>query len=119
MFTINPRDTKPIFEQIVDQVASLIVSGVLKAHDQLPAVRTLAKELGINPNTVAKAYNECESQGLIFSLPGKGSFVSETSAGVQRMQSQAFETFRVATEQLIDLGVDYSTIIDFLKGAFE
>ena len=75
LITIDYRDRKLIYEQIVDNVKALILRGDLHRDDPLPSVRTLARELGINPNTIQKAYTELERQGVIASLSGRGSIV--------------------------------------------
>ena len=75
LITIDYRDRKLIYEQLVDNVKELILRGDLKRDDFLPSVRSLAKELGINPNTIQKAYQELERQGIIASLSGRGSIV--------------------------------------------
>ncbi len=75
MITIDYRDRKLIYEQLIDNVKALILRGDLKKDDFLPSVRSLAKELGINPNTIQKAYAELERQGIIASLSGRGSVV--------------------------------------------
>ena len=64
MFQINTASGVPIYEQLIHNVTRLTDSGVLKPHDRLPSVRSLAVELGINPNTVAKAYRELETRGF-------------------------------------------------------
>lgn len=79
MFIINLQGKSSIYEQIRDQILRYIKLGVLKADDKLPSVRQLAVELGINPNTVQKAYQELENQGYIYTLPKKGAFVSNIS----------------------------------------
>ena len=79
MFIINLQGKSSIHEQIRDQILRYIKLGVLKADDKLPSVRQLAVELGINPNTVQKAYQELENQGYIYTLPKKGAFVSNIS----------------------------------------
>jgi GntR family transcriptional regulator len=76
MFELDLRSRKPIYEQLVEKLKQLIISEVLKADEQLPSVRTLAGELTINPNTIQKAYRELESQGYIYSVKGRGSFVN-------------------------------------------
>ncbi|RIW38461.1 GntR family transcriptional regulator [Bacillus salacetis] len=76
MFELDLRSRKPIYEQLVDKLKELIINEVLVADEQLPSVRTLAGELTINPNTIQKAYRELESQGYIYSVKGRGSFVS-------------------------------------------
>ena len=78
MFLIDQRSRKPIYEQIVDNVKNLIISGSLKRNDQLPSVRQLAQELSINPNTIQRAYAELEREGVTYSLKGRGSFVGSS-----------------------------------------
>ena len=65
MISLNYRDARPIYEQIKNGLKRLIVTGALKEGDKLPAVRSLATELAINPNTIQKAYNELENEGYI------------------------------------------------------
>lgn len=76
MFAIDLTSRIPIYEQIYQKIVSLIINGTLAENDQLPSVRSLAKSTGVNPNTVSKAYLELERNGIIYSVPGRGSFVS-------------------------------------------
>lgn len=76
MFQLNVRDKRPLYEQIKDNMKSLIISGVLKPDQQIPSVRELAQSLTINPNTIQKAYKDLESEGFIYSVRAKGSFVT-------------------------------------------
>ena len=76
MFQINTRSSVPIYEQLRSRVTEMVAAGVLRPDDGLPSVRALAGELGINPNTVQKAYAALESEGIIYQIPGRGSFVS-------------------------------------------
>jgi GntR family transcriptional regulator len=75
MVTLNYRDARPIYTQIVDGFREQIAAGVLQPGDKLPSVRELAGSLTINPNTIQRAYRELEAQGWIASVAGKGSFV--------------------------------------------
>lgn len=77
MLTVNFSSRTPVYQQLYDDVVRLTSLGVLKSHTKLPPVRTLATELGINPNTVQKAYKMLEMDGYIYSTVGRGSFVSE------------------------------------------
>ena len=79
MFELDVRSRKPIYEQLVERLKELIITEILKTDEQLPSVRTLAQQLTINPNTIQKAYRELEVQGYIYSIKGKGSFVSPAS----------------------------------------
>ena len=77
MFTINYQSPTPVYKQLYENVIRLVSFGALKPNDKLPPVRTLAGELGINPNTVSKAYSMLENDGYIYSAVGRGSFISE------------------------------------------
>ncbi|MBU8878054.1 GntR family transcriptional regulator [Bacillus sp. FJAT-29790] len=79
MFELDVRSRKPIYEQLVERLKEMVITEVLKTDEQLPSVRTLAQQLTINPNTIQKAYRELETQGYIYSIKGKGSFVSPAS----------------------------------------
>ena len=76
MFELDVRSRKPIYEQLMNQMKDLIIMEVLKENERLPSVRALAQELTINPNTIQKAFKQLEMEGFIYTLPGKGSFVS-------------------------------------------
>lgn len=76
MFSIDLTSRIPIYEQIYQKIINLIINGTLAENDQLPSVRSLAKSTGVNPNTVSKAYQELERNGIIYSVPGRGSFIS-------------------------------------------
>ena len=69
------KSGKPVYLQIVDQVRSAAAAGAIKAGEPLPSIRPLAEELRVNRNTVAKAYAELESQGIIETIAGKGCFL--------------------------------------------
>ncbi|MBE6861093.1 MAG: GntR family transcriptional regulator [Ruminococcus sp.] len=77
MFSIDLMSRVPIYEQIYKKIIELIINGTLKENDQIPSVRSLAKEAGVNPNTVSKAYQELERNGVIYSLTGRGSFIAK------------------------------------------
>ena len=74
--TVDYRDRRPIYEQLVGNVCDLILRGILQPDEQLPSVRALAAALGINPNTIQKAYAELERRGVSYSLPGRGNFIA-------------------------------------------
>lgn len=104
MIRLNYRDSRPIYEQIVDGIRRLLVSNVLKPGDKLPTVRGLASELAINPNTIQRAYRELEAEGYIYSIPGKGSFVAERSdVDIGRIR-QLLSQFDEAVTELSYLG---------------
>lgn len=77
MLLINLNGKESIFEQIKTQIIRFIKLGILKPGDKLPSVRMLASDLGINPNTVARAYGELEKEGIIYTVNKKGVFVAD------------------------------------------
>ncbi len=117
LITIDYRDRKLIYEQLVDNIKELILRGDLKVDDHLPSVRALAKELGINPNTIQKAYTELERQGVIASLPGRGSIVLSGSAAVADAGREALkEELMPLVLKAVSLGMNE---IDFAALASE
>ena len=77
---LNYKSGKPVYLQVVDQIKSAAASGALRPGESLPSIRPLAEQLRINRNTISKAYAELESQGVIQTLAGKGSFLAENNS---------------------------------------
>ncbi len=106
MFQIDSASRVPIYEQLKHSVIQLAATGVLKPDDQLPPVRALALQLGINPNTVAKAYRELESEGFTYSVAGKGSFISPTLSAHNALQRKVMTDFAELCLRARGLGID-------------
>ena len=81
---LNFKSGKPVYLQIVDQVRAAVAAGSIRAGEPLPSIRPLAEELRVNRNTVAKAYTELESQGVIETAAGKGCFVRNTGTPLKK-----------------------------------
>jgi GntR family transcriptional regulator len=81
MLRIDPRSSTPIYEQIELRIKELILKGVLKSGEKLPSVREMSSILTINPNTISKAYGELEREGIIETLRGKGTFITDNYKG--------------------------------------
>jgi len=81
VFSIQPTSNTPIYQQIVEQVKEGLLKGTLAPGDRLPSVRELAAAITINPNTIQKAYQELERQGVIETVRGRGTFVSQGYQG--------------------------------------
>lgn len=106
MFKIDVRLDKPIYEQIIDNIKELVFKDILKAEEKLPSVRQMASILSINPNTVSKAYKELENQGIIYTLRGKGTFVSEENNDIdQDRLKESLENLKSIAIELGHLGV--------------
>jgi GntR family transcriptional regulator len=81
---LNFKSGKPVYLQIVDQIKAAAASGALQPGEALPYIRPLAEELRVNRNTIAKAYSELESLGVIETLPGKGCFLKENNSPLRK-----------------------------------
>jgi len=84
LIQLNFKSGKPVYLQIVDQVKAAAASGAIEAGEALPCIRPLAEELRVNRNTIAKAYSELESLGVIETQPGKGCFVKATQSRLKK-----------------------------------
>ena len=104
--SIDVKSRTPIFEQLRHNITELALSGILAPDEQLPSVRALACDLAINPNTIQKAYAELERDGIIYSLPARGSFVSsDLSAAASSARTEALDSVISAVRQAKLLGI--------------
>lgn len=115
MISLNYRDSRPIYEQIKDELRKLIVTGALAAGEKLPSVRALATQLSINPNTIQRAYNDMEAEGYIYSVPGKGSFASDRGDADTARQELLKDKVRELLRELRVLGVTQADLAALLK----
>ena len=119
MITISLSDKKPIYEQIIDNIISLVSDGYYKAGDQLPSVRQLALELSINPNTIQRAYSELEQLGVIVSIKSRGSFISDNIETAKKCAvKKLLSEFTEAVHKLFNMGVapeELTQILNSLK----
>ena len=105
MIMLNFRDSRPIYEQIKSGFRNLIATGAIAPGEKLPSVRELAVELAINPNTIQRAYRELEQEGVICSVPGKGSFATDSGDAFQAQKEELFRKFDEAAHELRQFGV--------------
>lgn len=77
MFQLDLKSRKSIYEQVIDNLKELIMTGTLPTDEKLPSVRELSKKITVNPNTVQKAYRELERQGYVYTTSGVGTFVAD------------------------------------------
>lgn len=120
MFNIDFKSRVPIYEQLVDHIRMLIIQNVLETGEKLPSVRRLAQEMTINPNTIQKAYRELEAEGYIYSVPGKGNFVSDMKHAATPDKIEALmENLESTAKELIYLDVPVEEIKDVVEQAKE
>lgn len=113
MFDINLKSSVPLYEQVYKKVSELVTSGALKPGDQIPSVRALAKQLGINPNTITKAYSCLENDDIIYSLAGRGSFIADFN--VNFIQEKVLKEFDKCVNEAKNVGVTKDMLIDRIE----
>ena len=119
MFQIDLRGGRgAIYQQLKEEVVRLCSLEVLRPDDQLPSVRALARELGINPNTVAKAYSQLEADGITYSVPGKGSFISGDILRMGEVRRKMLEGFTDEVKKAKSLGVTKEELTGILDIVF-
>ncbi|MBE6825998.1 MAG: GntR family transcriptional regulator [Ruminococcus sp.] len=112
MFDIDLMSRVPIYEQLYRKVVKLILKGVLVENDKLPSVRSLATDLSVNPNTVAKAYSLLERDGIIHSLAGRGSFIAKPDTLLA--QEHMLERFDAAALEALRAGIGRDILVQRL-----
>ena len=119
MIKIDWQSGVPAYDQIVQGMIRLKAVGAFAAGDQLPSVRSLAVSLGVNPNTVQKAYLLLESKGVIYSVAGRGSFFAEGATAEQALQTAALEKLSAAAAETARLGVTLDAAFNAIRAAYE
>lgn len=111
MIFLDQMDRRPIYEQIVEKMSELMIRGALSENSPLPSVRNLAAELSINPNTVQRAYIELEREGYIYSIKGKGSFVSPLDNIRDRKCEELLSEIRADIGKAVQAGIKEEELI--------
>ena len=119
MLTVNFQSRTPVYQQLYDDVVRLASLGVLKSNTKLPPVRVLATELGINPNTVSKAYKMLEADGYIYSTVGRGSFVSDKLCQDEAEKIAARQELKRALKKAYKKGVTKEEIVNMIEQIIE
>src|SRR5258707_3399065 len=121
LFQINFKSGKPVYLQLVDQVKAAAASGTLHTGEPLPSIRPLAEELHVNRNTIAKAYGELESQGVIETMPGKGCFLKANNSPLKKdvRRKLLIEDIDQAIVQAHHLQVPRGEFIEVVRERFD
>jgi GntR family transcriptional regulator len=120
-FRIDNASDRPVYQQIIDQIKRDIALGRLIKDEKLPTVRQLAKQLAINPNTIAKAYRQLEQEGIIVTKPGTGAFVASLDSNLSRSVRRKIvseELERIAIEAF-HMQIDRQTLLELFDSAVE
>lgn len=114
MFDLDLQSRTPIYEQLYKKTIELIIKGVLKENEQLPSVRSLAKEIGVNPNTVAKAYQELERNKIIYSVSGRGNFIAKICDS--SVKDYILEDFDHSVYEAVKIGITKDELKERIDG---
>lgn len=115
MILLDYRDKRPIYEQMVEKLENLIVSGGLEPLTKMPSVRSLAIELSVNPNTVQRAYAQLEQDGYLYTVSGRGSFVTAEEEWRENKQAKILREWRDVTGQARDVGIDEKRLLSEIR----
>ena len=119
MFEIDSRSRIPIYEQIKNQLITCIRIGIYKADEQLPSIRSVSLQTGINVNTVKRAFADLEDEGIIYTLVGRGSFVSADAAYNTSIARKALRDIEPDLRSLKSKGVTKDAIIELIDEIFK
>lgn len=115
MILIDLKDSRPIYEQVVERFKLLILKGVIKKDEKLPSVRNLAVELSLNPNTIQRAYGELERQGYIYTVKGKGNFAFGSDRLIDRFKEEIQEQLREICKTAISIGMTEEELVNDIR----
>ena len=117
MFLIDPLSRVPVYLQIIEAFKNEVITGEIEADGQIPSVRELSMLLNTNPNTIQKAYGELDRHGLIYSAPGKGSFLSADAKDriLRERKDEEMKKILDAVGRLSGIGISKEEIIEEIK----
>lgn len=119
MFELDLKSGVPICDQIVNGFVKMKALGLLSGGDQMPSVRSLAIKFSINPNTVQKAYTVLESGGIIYSVKGRGSFVSDDDRAHSAVMEREKADFRAAVNAARGLGLSSRVLTEIIGDIYK
>ena len=119
MILLDYRDKRPIYEQVVEKLERLIASGGLEPLTKMPSVRSLAMELSVNPNTVQRAYAQLEQDGYLYTVSGRGSFVTAEDEWKNNRQIKVLVQWKEITRQARETGISRETLEMSLHSIYE
>lgn len=119
MILLDYKDRRPIYEQVIEKFQQMILCGVLQAGEPMPSVRSLAMELSLNPNTIQRAYQELERSGYIYTVKGKGSFVSDSPDAAKSKRKELQQELTVYVEKAFAAGFTGQELEEMLHHAID
>ena len=115
MIQLDYKDRRPLYEQVAERFKELILTGVLQPDEKIPSVRSMAIELSVTPNTIQRAYSELEKAGYIYTVTGRGNFVSDCTTLQDIHLQQLLGQVRSAISQAKNAGISRDEILETLE----
>lgn len=119
MILLDYKDSRPIYEQVVEKLEELMILGVLEEDSQMPSVRSLATELSINPNTIQRAYGELERRGCVYTIKGRGSFVGSIRRLKEAKREELTQKMQELAKEAAGLGMECDTFMALAEQEFQ
>lgn len=115
MIQLDHKDRRPLYEQVTGRFEELILSGVLKPDEKIPSVRSMAVELSVTPNTIQRAYSELEKAGYIYTVTGRGNFVSSGNALHDIHRQKLIDDVRSSVTRARAAGISSGEVIEAVE----
>ena len=119
MIIVDQKDRRPIYEQVIEKFQQMILCGIMEPNTPMPSVRSLAMDLSINPNTIQRAYQELERTGYIYTVKGKGSFVSDTQTAADNKRKELMQEIWTVVDKALSSGITANELHDMLTQCIE
>lgn len=119
MIQLDYKDKRPLYEQVTERFKELILNGALQSDEKIPSVRSLAIELSVTPNTIQRAYSELEKAGYIYTVTGRGNFVSSQNALRDLYLEKVLSDVKTSVIRARAAGIskqDISDAVEFIYG---
>lgn len=118
MIVLDYRDKRPIYEQVVEKLEHLIVCGALEANTKMPSVRSLALDLSVNPNTIQRAYAQLEQDGYLYTVIGRGNYVTSEQEWKSGKLEQTRQELTAALTKAREIGITREDITTLLSTVY-
>lgn len=118
MIVLDYRDKRPIYEQVVEKLERLIICGALEANTKMPSVRSLAMELSVNPNTIQRAYTQLEQDGYLYTVIGRGNYVTCEQEWKGSKVKEIMREFSAVLTHAKEVGVSKDEILSLIHNVY-
>lgn len=119
MIVLDYRDKRPIYEQVVEKLEKLIVCGALESNTKMPSVRSLAMELSVNPNTIQRAYAQLEQDGYLYTISGRGNYVTSENEWKHGRLQEVLTEFEAVVQKARESRVPRGELVTLLDRVYQ